>query len=389
MCLRRHIQSFLTVLLVICSCARVVVAVPPKPWHSNAALAVIGVATNGEPIRVPVRLDGARLTFLVDTGCSRTILAKAHAKETEKRAEIARIVTDTGSVIEATTQPVARFQIEAVDCPWITNVLVNDIEHISHGLGVKLDGVLGMDVLSRFLVHIDLDNGFLALCDSANSDRPPGTRAPLIVNDSVGPGVVGRLDERDCSILIDTGLIGGCHVSFQEYMRLAMKAGTVSTGIEVKWFNSAGVPTTVSQLRCKSMEVGGVRTQEVVCEPARMNAIGIHFLARYRLTLDFPKKQSYWLASNRAALSDRRDYCGLVTELLADGSRSVVAVAKDSIASKSGFRVGDRIVSLDNTPLEEVPAPGWNRALTFLTSSEMRFNCVRMGEDIILTIKGG
>ena len=86
-------------------------------------------------------------------------------------------------------------------------VLGVDLKKIREVSGLPIEGVLGMDFLSRYIVHIDFDRGKLLLLKSVPKDA--GETLPLVSEDGKIPEIdVWVSIERKIRFTIDTGSIG-------------------------------------------------------------------------------------------------------------------------------------------------------------------------------------
>jgi len=104
----------------------------------------------GAPIRVPVDLNGAALTLIVDTGADRTVLAPAAVA----RAGLAASATREVGIVGLTGRATAReLTVERLD---LAGRSVGPLAVIVHDLGVAdVDGLLGRDVLDHFTLTVE------------------------------------------------------------------------------------------------------------------------------------------------------------------------------------------------------------------------------------------
>lgn len=162
----------------------------------------------------------------------------------------------------------------------------------------KLDlpcvGELGMDVLRRYVVQIDFDEGKLRLLSAVPSGAGESLRitpmgaeggAPMI---SVTiPGVPAE------KFIVHTARAANslelCHELFsrlEEKEKLAVLVQDKGTT------RSAGV--TYQCGRLPAVQIGKAKHDDLFVNTGEHNAVGLAYLARYVVTFDFPRNRLYW-----------------------------------------------------------------------------------------------
>lgn len=178
--------------------------------HGAQTSALSPAPASPRHLLVPVQLRGRRLSFLLDTGAESTVLARATASEhgwLEGARSIVGAVNDRFGL-----QPVLSVDqlIVAGHAFGGFDVTVIDMAGIRVGLGPRVDGVLGADVLSRQPFEIDFARPSLTLGrrDAAFArSLGPGERDTRTALQRIGGGwfATTRADHREALFLIDTG----------------------------------------------------------------------------------------------------------------------------------------------------------------------------------------
>jgi hypothetical protein len=128
----------------------------PTPTDEPAAAPAPGAVsvTAGSPLLVDAHLNGMPLTLLVDTGATRTVIAPdvlARAGIDAAQGRPVKIVGVGGSA-EGREVMVPRLEVAGTALGPL-GVLAHDVP------GLPVDGLLGRDVLDRFILTIDAGRG--------------------------------------------------------------------------------------------------------------------------------------------------------------------------------------------------------------------------------------
>jgi hypothetical protein len=132
---------------------------------------------------VPVRVNGSReLSFVLDTGAARMVVAN----EVSRELGLAEAESDTIGGAGAGRVPVRRIHdvsIEIGGIPLPGNEFVaTDLKGVSDLIGHAVDGILGHDFFSRFVVVIDYANRRVQLHDPQTKLQSPGEELPIRIS---------------------------------------------------------------------------------------------------------------------------------------------------------------------------------------------------------------
>ena len=183
-----------------------------------------------------------------------------------------------------------------------------------------VDGVIGMDVLSQFVVRIDIARHkvfFLSACNEqagtpiALLGEPtfPAT-AEYPIAGHRGPRVLLKLADGDsASFLFDTGMVAdSVNIRSDRYKTLVKQDHVIPCRESIGW--SFGGARMQQGGVLKSFELGDFQHQNILVEDCSGNSIGLAYMARYVVTFDFPGhrlllKPSGLFAASEAELSLR------------------------------------------------------------------------------------
>jgi len=153
--------------------------VPPKSltFNSQSAVMPMSVSEVGTPL-VPVRIAGKAYNFWLDTGSSMTMLSSDVAQDLNVvpiGPDTLEIVTSTGRV---TANPglIPEMQIGQVvvrNAPAMivteSMMRISEPRPIDKGTRMKLDGIIGFDIIRQLDLEVDYGEGTLRVRNPANS----------------------------------------------------------------------------------------------------------------------------------------------------------------------------------------------------------------------------
>jgi PDZ domain/Aspartyl protease len=360
-----------------------------EPWTPEKILASVRLSAPGEPICVPARVGDRETLLLFDTGTSHTILDPVLLKNASP--SVKRVEVDAGrSNTTLALYRAPRMEIAGIACDWIEEVLADDLGLFREATGAKFYGVLGMDFISRFVIHIDVDNRLLLVCSPESAANAPGVSVPVHFNRVGCPTIDVRLgNEPAVPFTVDTGCLGTGRMNVELQRALIHSRKARSTGIAPFSTDASKNETSVSQVRCSSAAIGEVANENLVFNLSGANVLGLYYLCRYRTTFDFPRGVVKVSPGDMRDLLDRQDYLGLVLKRAERGGLAIDAVVADSVASKAGFKANDELTAINGKRIEDLSLATIGRLLGFMTKEDIVFTVRRDQTMSTVLVPGG
>jgi hypothetical protein len=298
--LKPPVFGVLVSLLLLCSC------VTGKPIRSRlpADVTLNKHAGRGGWLIVTLQLEtGEKLPFMVDTGSPWTLIEESQEPKLGNR-----IGTETlwnfGTKYESGTYAAAKLYLGS------TRLMMNDTiigtsycRQLSTKVGRPVMGVLGMDCLEHYCIQLDFAAGKMRFLDDEQANKK-GWGKPFSLTDlgnrrfCVSENLAGA---KGPGSQIDTGYGSD---------------GWLMPDVFQQWTNQANLPAD-GEVRSPNAVLGGETYPDIYLDRLdekslvsdetniQYNGIGLRFLARHLVTLDFPKRTLYLKRTSTFALIDK------------------------------------------------------------------------------------
>ena len=261
----------------------------------------------GGLIFADVMVGTTPMSFIVDSGAESTVLNSSRLHDLGLDAAGRFAAGAGGGDVVVGYVPHVTYAIGSAE---VRDQIVSAIplDPLEAPLGRKLDGIIGYDFLSRFVVEIDYAHKRLRLRDRATYHHAPGTPVPLTLEDST-PYVDASVEVPGVQpvpghFVLDTGCL--CEVTMfapfiDEHHLLDAVPDAKVTGFSA----GAGGETHQVSAPITSLRIGdktidkptadfGRDTTGATADPESAGLIGAIVWRRFVLTLDYKRKQA-WL----------------------------------------------------------------------------------------------
>jgi Aspartyl protease len=248
-----------------------------------AEMAINRGAGRGDFLFVTVRLEsGENLPFIVDTGSPCTLVDKSFAPKLGKRLRTMPVDTVRHDSQKAALYVSPKLYLGNTALVTGSNIFSYHFEQPS--------GLLGMDCLQSYCIQLDFQTGKIRFLDSDSLNTADFGKAYPLTLSRTGPQW-----KFVRPIIHHAGLVG-------ENTNLIIDTGCRIDGLVEK----SSVKGSRSEKRTLQECVwdGQSYTNISIVAVGRANVLGLSFLARHLVTLDFPKQTMYLKQKSVGSLSD-------------------------------------------------------------------------------------
>jgi len=318
----------------------------PQPSRQNH-VATFTVEKHGDPLLLPVTIDGVTGPFMLDSGASLHVLDQRFKSKLGKPITTNRVNTAGSPVSVALFEPpkllVGRLAVKR-DRP-VANI---DLTRLSEVLGRDVHGVLGAPFLLNRIVTVDFDRGIVGVLELGESSQESwGVALPLRV-DSNGHAYLQdvAIGSDKMSFLLDTGMNSSMTLARSEFERLQSRG--LITSLRTSQITTASGDVERRTGRLESLSLGPFRHTSIIVGESTSNKIGLGYLSRFRATIDVPRHRLYLARGDSYAKTDDADKSGLHLSWI--NKRVVVdLVDNHSPAQRAGIIKGDVVLDVNGT----------------------------------------
>jgi hypothetical protein len=296
-------------------------------------------------VTVPVELNGKTYRFIVDTGCTVTILDASLQPETKKVVGKARVNSGLLPTQEHDLFSAPDARIGSLTLPSDYPVVYIDFTRLREVSGVNFYGILGLTFLHAFVVQIDCDEGRVDLLQHLQPDNGVrGEGLPFVPHDGEMWVMATVGDDQRVPFVIDTGCVATGILAQSALESLADKD-------QVRWLRTATVATldgtdvTSAQVRLATFALGSFRHHGLLFLTGKKNVLGLDVLRRFRITIDGPGEMLYLAKGKHFEDPDRDNNWGFKVIFRA-GKTLIEVVEKESVAAQIGLHPGDVVLEI-------------------------------------------
>lgn len=353
---------------------------------------------------VPVVINGQLpLRFILDTGVRTTILTEKAFSDI-LNLQYSRYIKVAGPGDEKMVEAYITNDV-TLDLPGIHGqghamlVLEKDYLELRNYLGTDVQGILGYEVFSRFIVEIDYEGRQLTIsAPETFKPRKKYQELPIHVEDTkpyVNVPVTLQNNTRiDAKLLVDTGASHGLVLNPQSDERIVIPEKHVHSLI------GRGLAGTISGQvgRIRFIEFGSYVLSEVVTnfpnqgdygfadsvksgDTFRQGAVGGDLLRRFTVVFNFPMEKMY--LKKNANFSRKFNYNLSGMTFKAKGVRlrrfEITDVRKGSGADLAGILAGDELISINGIAASEFNLNAVNSAFDLRPGKKIRLEIMREG----------
>jgi hypothetical protein len=342
-------------------------------------------------IALQLRINkSAPLRFGLDTGAIRSVIDRRKAQALGLRFEGSQRVGGAGGTEKAGI--VKRLSIKLPGAALLNQTAwALPLESLSAAKGRKIDGILGWELFSHFVVEIDYANRLMHLYEPRNYEyRGSGESIPIMFQDREAyvraKVVVPGREPVEGQFVIDTGssmtlLLTKSFVGEHKLLKAVGRTIPVRGG-------GVGGPVRMAMGRLSRLQLGksaikspltGFMEVGEIAAPGKAGNIGGRLLRRFRVIFDYSRKRMILERGKYFDEPEEFDMSGAGLSSGGPGSQGirVAGVREKSPAAEAGLRPKDVIMKIDRQPT------------TALTLHKVKELFRREGKEYTLVVKRG
>ena len=363
------------------------IGAPPTAVNLN------GGVHNGS-VLIPVFLNGKPLSFLLDTGSSRSTLNAFLVEPLKLEQGAAADVLGNYGVQSLHTVRVKNLKVGGFEFSDQTLVVAN-LDAVSRAVGVSVDGVLGNDVLRTVTFKLSYSKQsatFGVLSQFGNLGTPIKLR-----EDGNQFFVPITLFSVARELLLDTGT-NSTNLSWETWEQLS-KIWTPKSVIDgiASSGNSASTAflVCIPNVRVGNIEIKNqpVRVQNPVStgafsEPGFEGILGSDFWRQFEVTFDLSHALLY-LKPDTGFRPDPYKYVTLGIQFAKDtsGAFTVVSVWKNSPAAEAGIEPGDRIAAVGGQSVKDLTPEQLSKRLHAKAGTPIKLKIEHENTSSVVTVR--
>ncbi len=327
-------------------------------------------------IIIPIEVNGAKLSFILDSGVSKPILFNVSDQDSIQLKNVSEITIrglGDGDPIQALSSKGNFFKLKEVrNINQLLYVVLDKEMNFSPSLGIPIHGIIGYDLFRDFVVEVNYSSQYIKFHDPefyVEKENSKSQKLPLYIrrNKAYIDGNVGfnEVDEVSVKLLVDTGSSDavwlfededkGLDIPLQNYEDFLGK------GLNGKIF---GKRTKVNSIKIGEFSVKDAKAafpdmntfSNATILAGRNGSVGGGILKRFNIIFNYPAKEITLKKNGNFAKPFQYNMCGL--QLQHNGVRYIA----DRIADRRGVvmnserKFGDvQILMQNRTRLSLVP----------------------------------
>jgi hypothetical protein len=365
-------------------------AAPRQPDDLTIPAAGTTVAATAFPqLEIAASINGRPMHFLFDTG-GHSILSPDAARALGLTPVGGTRSGGSGAgTLEEQFTRVKELRIgDAVLRDQFFSILDLGYSTFERGAQPPLDGLLGLEVVERFIVRLDYRAGTMTLLPR---DQAPTCRSGWVAarfSDDM-PTIEGQLDGIRAPFTIDTGNNGSLQL-YAHWLQQAGVAARYNRGVEAVSYGAGG-PSRNWVNYAQSFAVGGgtvrypmIRTTDdkggVALSVSEAGNLGTNILANYTITFDYGRSRICmdYVPGYAPVPFSRAGLRAIKTD---PETIQVSFVNDGGPAAQAGLRKNDKLLSVDGRSARELGGGELTRAFTQAPGTRVRVRYARDGQE--------
>jgi hypothetical protein len=309
----------------------------------------------GRAIYVPVELLGEKHQFVLDTGCSINLLDVTFVDRLPPSRKTIGASGPGGSssirLLQAPEMKIGKKNPRTLLAEQDKFVGIIDFAEVRLATESNCSGIIGMEFLKSQVVRLNLAESFVAFRSEPTSQ--PAHVEKIRINDLKCPRISLQVSGSHlCPMTIDTGRQDGLVIETKLYDRLLQEQRILARGTTEYVTFDRTITSRVGVLDRVSLGPHQVRNVHVA--EGKIPVMGLQFLRRFEVDLDFPNGQAYFRPSQQFTSPDHWNLAGFVVDRV-EHQIVVYSTEAGGVAERNGIAKGDVILQMNGIPTSEMP----------------------------------
>jgi hypothetical protein len=246
-------------------------------------------------LSVPVTVDGCLYHFLLDTGCTISIVGKSLSNKLVPTSQTVSAGFPHGTVM-CRIFHLRSASVGKLELPLPEPVMCMDLQNFWRALGREYQGVLGMSFLRKHIVRLDFDRREVQLL--AASDHIAGEHVPIYFNRIKVPEVVVEFAGLGRSrFMVDTGFFFDHDGMVDQSLLNALREKHLGRNLgdrRIPDVSLVGVRyETKGMHSVDTLSLGALAVQHVSLRQGFKNVLGLAFWRRFNVVFYLPNQRMY------------------------------------------------------------------------------------------------
>ena len=312
------------------------------------------IATDGGPLMIPLHIKTEDSSFVLDTGAAISVFDPAVAPAFNLTNRFAKV----NGMPRLPVWRCRRAYLGHRNVPVLCRAVCIEMEDFGIACGREVRGILGIEFLraQTHVVQFDFDGGHVSFLKS--SDGVAGEKIYLEFdprNPDDCPSIAIEFPGVDrIPFVLDTGSVGAevATLSTATFNQLlSAKQLSIAAG-KARTLAIGGVIEGRSGF-LKELRIGPFNRGDCLIREGASDALGLGFLSRFKVTLDFAKHCVILDRGKRYSKSVPANRLGVDVEIK-DGVGLFSEVEHNSVAFLCGIRPGDHLISVNDKPVGDM-----------------------------------
>ncbi len=271
---------------------------------------------------------------------------------------------------------------------------INDYESLSSTYGIKIDGIMGLSFLRRYVVALDYDKMEMAVFEPGSYQYPEGGYLLKQNFSNIPKEIVEVNDNTDVrsQFYFDTGS-GLFLLMTDDFIEDSAIFKNKRKLYAVNGLSFGGtVPMTLSVV--KEIKLGPYSFRDVpvykfkdqygvISYPDVSGVLGNDLMRRFNIVLNYPRQEVYIKPNEHYTDPFDYSYTGLGFSLI-NNAITITDVIPDSPAEKAGLQEGDIIIGIETNFSNNIQA---YKILLQNVKAKVRVTCMRNGQTKVIELK--